>query len=223
MLSIAASIRRPRTIPGLMLCLDASSIAQEGPLDSWVSLGGGVTATAPSKFNRPTAYLGAKPLVAFDGEYACLTLPQMNPGSSWKAFVVGTRFGGSTYGTIFQLLSSSNTQAAMVASNNDATQGPILVSSGSTHSRGGSLATLQERILTLGPGSLKQNNVTASISSLATPLTVSGTLSMIGAANSAAPIRFFDGTINELRLYSSLTAGQEAAVYAELAEKWGVA
>mgnify|MGYP003342197527 CR=1 FL=1 len=135
MLSIAASIRRPRTIPGLMLWLDARSIAQEGPLDSWASLAGGITATAPSKFNRPTVTLGTSPAVVFDGEYACLTMPQMTPGSSWKAFVVGTRAGGSTYGTIFQLLSSSNTQAAMVASNNDATQGPVLVSSGSTQDR----------------------------------------------------------------------------------------
>lgn len=223
MLSIAASIRRPRTISGLMLWLDASSIAQEGPLDSWASLAGGIVATAPSKFNRPTVTLGTRPGVLFDGEYACLTLPQMTPGSSWKAFVVGTRAGGSTYGTILQLLSGSNTQAAMVASNNDATQGPVLVSSGSTHIKGGSLATGTSRILTLGPSTLKQNNVAASTTSTTSPFTASGTLSMIGAANSAAPIRFFDGTINELRLYSSLTAGQEAAVYAELAEKWGVA
>lgn len=218
MLSLAASIRRnPRAGPGLLLWLDAKSIAQDGPLDSW-----GV-ASAPSQFSRPTAILGQYPAVQFDGEYAYLRLPQINPGSTWRAFVVGSRAGGSTYGTIFQLLSGASTQAAMVASNNDATQGPILVSSGSTHVKGGALATGQRRILTIGPSLVKQNNVAASTSVVSSPITVTGSLSMIGAANSNAPIRFFDGAINEIRLYSSLTASQEASIYAELAEKWGVA
>ena len=218
MLSTAASIRRnPRAVSGLLLWLDAESIAQAGPLDVWG------TASAPSKFNRPTVALGQYPEVQFDGEYACLTLPQISPGSTWKAFVVGSRAGGSTYGTILQLLSGANTQAAMVASNNDATQGPILVSSGSTHVKGGVLATGVRRILTVGPGLVKQNNVSATTSSISSPLTVSGSLSMIGAANSSAPVRFFDGSVNEIRLYASLTASQEASIYAELAEKWGVA
>jgi hypothetical protein len=218
MLSTAASIRRnPRAVSGLLLWLDAKSIAQEGPLDSW-----GV-ASAPSKFSRPIAVLGQYPAVQFDGEYACLTLPQISPGATWKAFIVGSRAGGSTYGTILQLLSGASTQAAMVASNNDATQGPILVSSGSTHVKGGVLATGAKRILTVGPSLVKQNNVSASTSAVSSPITVTGSLSMIGAANSNAPIRFFDGSINEIRLYSSLTASQEASIYAELAEKWGVA
>jgi len=218
MLSTAASIRRnPRAVSGLLLWLDAKSIAQEGPLESW-----GV-ASAPSKFNRPTVTLGQYPAVQFDGEYACLTLPQITSGSTWRAFVVGTRAGGSTYGTILQLLSGANTQAAMVASNNDATQGPVLVSSGSTHVKGGVLATGARRILTVGPSLVKQNYVSASTSAVSAPIVVSGSLSMIGAANSSAPIRFFDGSINEIRLYSSLTASQEASIYAELAEKWGIA
>ena len=218
MLSTAASIRRnPRAVSGLLLWLDAKSITQDGPLDSW-----GV-ASAPSKFSRPTAILGQYPAVQFDGEYAYLTLPQITPESTWKAFIVGSRAGGSTYSTILQLLSGASTQAAMVASNNDATQGPVLVSSGSTHVKGGSLATGQRRILTVGPSLVKQNNVAASTSVISSPITVTGSLSMIGAANSNAPIRFFDGTINEIRLYSSLTASQEASIYAELAEKWGVA
>jgi hypothetical protein len=218
MLSTAASIRRnPRAVSGLLLWLDAESIDKDGPLDSW-----GV-ASAPSKFSRPTATLGQYPAVQFDGEYAYLTLPQITPGSTWKAFIVGSRAGGSTYGTILQLLSGASTQAAMVASNNDATQGPVLVSSGSTHIKGGVLATGTRRILTVGPSLVKQNNVAASTSVVSSPITVTGSLSMIGAANSNAPIRFFDGAINEIRVYSSLTASQEASIYAELAEKWGVA
>lgn len=215
----AAARRRSDAAHLLLLWLDAANLADEGAIESW-----GV-ATAPSRNNRPTfsrTGLNGRPAVVFDGENDCLSLPQINAGSTWRAFAVLRRDGGQTYGTAFSLLSANNTQSAGLAINNDATKGPIQVS-GASHHKGGIYATGVPRILTVGPGSIKQNNVAAGVSSISAPFTVSGALSMVGAANSTAPTRFFCGAISELRVYSSLTDSQETAIYRELAEKWGLA
>ena len=220
MLSIAASISRVSTVPGLLLWLDARSLPAPGPVSSW-----GV-ASAPSANNYPTysaTGLNGRPAVIFDGENDCMTLPLISAGSSWVAFVVCRRDGGGAYGQILSALSSANTLSAGLAINDDATKGPLQASSASAHVMGGEFATGQPRILTMSPTALKQNNVAASAVSMSSPFTAAGTLSMLGAANSSAPSRFFAGAISELRLYSSLTAGQEASIYAELAGKWGIA
>lgn len=220
MLPLAAAAPRRSSIGGLLLWLDARSLSVPGPIASW-----GV-ASAPSANNYPTysaTGLNGRPAVIFDGENDCMTLPLVAAGSSWVAFVVCRRDGGGAYGQILSALSSANTLSAGLAINDDATKGPLQASSASAHVMGGEFATGQPRILTMSPTALKQNNVAASAVSMSSPFTAAGTLSMLGAANSSAPSRFFAGAISELRLYSSLTAGQEASIYAELAGKWGIA
>lgn len=220
MLSIAASIPRVRAVPGLLLWLDATTLPTPGPISSW-----GV-ASAPSANNYPTfspTGLNGRHAVIFDGENDCMTLPLISAGSSWVAFVVCRRDGGGAYGQILAALSSASTLSAGLAINDDATKGPLQASSASAHVRGGEFATGQPRILTMRPTGFKQNNASASSASMSSPFTAAGTLSMLGAANSSAPSRFFTGAISELRVYSSLTAGQEASIYAELAGKWGIA
>lgn len=224
-LQAAAVSRQPGAAGAPVLWLDANDLAIDGPIDAWPSRSG-VTATAPSRNNRPTfsaTGLGYRPAVLFDGENDCLSLPTLTTGSSWVALVVCRRDGYQTYGTVFSILSGSNTQAAGLAINNDATKGPVQVSSSAGHNKAGNYSTGVTRILTVSPTVIKQNNVSATVSGISSPFTVSGSLSMIGAANSSTPSRFFCGAIAEVRLYASLTATQEAAVYRELAKKWGVA
>lgn len=226
MLSEAASIRRnARAVPGLLLWLDASSLSAEGNVTSWANLAGGTDAVPQSQLGCPQfsrTGLAGRPAVLFNGAYDAMTLPYLAPGSSWVAFAVLRRDGGPTYSTVFQVLSGSGAQAAQLAINNDSTKGPVQVSSSGSHRKGGSFGTGVARILTVTGSSIKQNNVSATTSSISSPFTAAGTASMIAAANSTAPSRFFAGAISEIRLYSSLSAGQEASIYAELAEKWGV-
>jgi hypothetical protein len=229
-LSSAAARQSSVSTDGLLLWFDASSVPMPGPVSSWRSLVGGVAATASSQNSRPVLDplgLNGRPALVFDGDNDFLSFPLFSIGSSWKAMVVFSRSGQSTYGTLLQVMGSANTQALSIAVNNDATQGPVQVSAGSSHIKGGTFGTGAPRLLTVSIASgvlaLKANNAAAATSSTIAPYAVAGSLSMIGCANSTNPSRFFSGCISEIRVYSSLTAQQEAAEYAALAAKWGLA
>ena len=228
-LASAAARQNSASTDGLLLWFDASSIPIPGSVSSWRSLVGGITATASSQNSRPylDPYgLNQRPALVFDGDNDFLRFPLTAIGSSWRAMVVFSRSGESTYGTLLQVMSSANTQAFALAVNNDATQGPVQASAGSSHIKGGTFGTATPRILTVslssGALSVKANNSAATTSATTSPYTAAGTLSTIGCVNSNSPSRFFSGCISEIRVYSSLTGQQEAAEYAALAAKWGL-
>jgi hypothetical protein len=228
-LAAAAARRNSASTDGLLLWFDAASLSGSGPVSSWRSLTGGVVAVSPADNSRPVlsqSGLNGRPSLQFDGDNDFLVFPAAAIGSSWRAMIVCSRSGSSTYGTVLQVLSGTNAQALAVAINNDATQGPVQVSAGSSHVKGGTFGTASPRILTIsiaaGSLSLKNNGTASATSSTTAPHSVSGTQSMIGGANSSSPSRFFSGSISEIRVYESLTAQQEAAEYAALAAKWGL-
>lgn len=229
-LAAAVARRSSPALESLSLWLDATSLSQDGPVDSWASAVGGISATAPAQNNRPTfssSGLLGRPAVVFDGENDCLAFGSLSVGSSWRAFVVCRRDGGPVNATIMSVLSGTNTQAIGAAINNDIAVGPVQLSAGSLHCKAGVFGTGAARILTLsltsGVLGIKQGNSPASTTSISAPFAVSGSQSLIGAANSTAPTRFFCGAISEIRIYTALTSDQEQSIYAELASKWGIA
>lgn len=214
---------------GILAWFDATQLAVAGPIASWPGRAGG-TASAPSINNQPSFSpigLSGKPAVAFDGVNDCLEFPAQTSGY-WTAFLVLRRDQSPTYGTALQV-SDGTSEWASVALNNDATTGPIQVTSGSTTRSGGSYGAAVPRIISATYSAsgftVKESGVTATLATSKTGYTYLPGLSLIGSARTSPNLlsRFFSGAISEVRLYGSISSSQETAIYQELANKWGVA
>jgi len=214
---------------GIMAWFDATQLATPGPVASWPGRAGG-TATAPSANNRPTFSsngLNGRPTVVFDGVNDCLEFPAIT-GTYWTTFLVIRRDQSPTYGTAIQV-TSPTAEWAVVSLNNDASTGPIQVTSGATTKSGGTYGAAIPRIISVSFSasgfSVKESGIAATISTTQAGYSYLQGISLIGAARITPNFlgRFFAGAISEIRVYGSIAASQEAAIYQELANKWGVA
>lgn len=215
---------------GILAWFDATQLSVPGPVASWPGRAGG-TATPPSANNRPTFSLNGlsgRPTVVFDGVNDCLEFPAVT-GTYWSAFLVLRRDQSPTYGTVLQA-TSPTAEWAVVALNNDAITGPIQVTSGATTRSGGTYGAAAPRIVSASFSAsgidFKESGVPAvGITTSTTGYTYLPGISLIGAARMSPSLlgRFFAGAISEIRVYGSISASQESAIYRELANKWGVA
>lgn len=234
----------PQHVPGLSLWFDASdsaSITTDIGVKGWNDKSGNARhATQAASNNQPALTQNAidgKPAVVFDGLNDCLTFPILNL-SAWTVFVVCERTGAGN-GTILQILQSAfGVDTLLLGLNDSATEGPVLIGSGSTgahkYGKGGSLSAGTTRVLsgrwagtnTNGAANYGAwNNGTAvSLTDSASQHKASGNDSRIGASwCNGALQNFYKGKIGEILVYSSaLSTELRTAVERHLARKWGL-
>jgi hypothetical protein len=221
---------------------DASTISIDTGVRSWADKSGNARHALQTATNSQPAWtqgaLANKPVLTFDGLNDSLYLPVLDL-SAWTIFIVCNRTAGVTNASLLQLAKASfSTETALVALNNDATNGPLLVGSGSTGSakygKGGSLSAGTSRVITArwaGAGtdgatyySAWDNGTTVTLADSGSIPQYSGTGSRIGASWSSGSLQsFFRGQIAEIIVYSSaLSTDQRSAVETALMRKWGL-
>lgn len=234
----------PKQIPGLSLwydASDASTITRDIGVKGWADKSGNARNAAQTASNSQPALtpnaIDGKPCVVFDGLNDSLTLPILNL-SAWTIFVVCER-SGSGNGTILQLMQSAfGVESLLLGLNDSATEGPILVGSGSAGStkygKGGSLGAGSARVLSArwaGTGTngatyyaAWNNGSTVTLSDTAAMHKASGNDSRIGASWCNGALQsFYKGKVGEILVYSSsLSDALRTAVERHLARKWGL-
>lgn len=234
----------PKHVPGLSLWYDASDA-------STVTLGQGVRGLSDKSGNARHASqlasnsqpeltanaIDGKPALVFDGLNDSLTFPILNL-SAWTAFAVCERTGSGN-ATILQVMQAAfGVESLLFQVNDSATDGPVLVGSGSTgaakYGKGGTLGANTPRVLSAKWAGAGTNGATYYNSwANGTQITLadsgaahkaSGNDSRIGAAWCNGALQaFWRGKVGEILVYSSaLSDDLRTAVERHLARKWGL-